>query len=266
MKILLLSDVHLEFAPLHTKGRLGAGCDVVVLAGDIAEGTRGIRWARRSFPDHRIIYVAGNHEFYKHHWDRGLDQMRNAALESEIDFLENDEVTIGGVRFLGCTLWVDFCYFGTSYMRWNAREYERGMADCLYIRADRPGSMSPTGRGRLHSGHVLDRHRRSRQWLEDKLAQPRQKTVVVTHHAPCSKSVAERFRQDDLTPSFVSDLPQELLLRADVWVHGHMHDSSDYLVESELASTRIVCNPRGYLLANGAFENSVFEMGKIITI
>ena len=30
--------------------------------------------------------------------------------------------------------------------------------------------------------------------------------------------------------------------RAALWIHGHMHESSDY----EIYGTRVVCNPRGY--------------------
>jgi hypothetical protein len=28
-----------------------------------------------------------------------------------------------------------------------------------------------------------------------------------------------------------------------LWTHGHMHDPFDYMI----GSTRVVCNPRGYL-------------------
>jgi hypothetical protein len=38
--------------------------DIVVLAGDVHVGVRGIEWARRSFPLCPVVYVPGNHEFY----------------------------------------------------------------------------------------------------------------------------------------------------------------------------------------------------------
>lgn len=267
MKILLLSDLHLEFAPLETEGVLGRDCDVVVLAGDIGEGTRGIKWARQAFPGQRIVYVSGNHEFYHHDWDRTLDELRAAAGELEIDFLENDEVVIGDVRFLGCTLWVDFNYFGDGTRESSMLHFERGLNDCQVIRADALGSQAPKGQRRLTAAHVLHRHQQSRQWLEGMLAKPSQKTFVVTHHAPCIRSVVERYRSDPLTPGFASDLPAALIQAANVWVHGHMHDSSDYVVnEGGPNETRIVCNPRGYPLRSGCFENPVFELEKIITI
>ena len=61
MKIHVLSDLHLEFQgwiPPKTDA------DIIVLAGDVHVGVRGIEWARRSFPLCPVVYVPGNHEFY----------------------------------------------------------------------------------------------------------------------------------------------------------------------------------------------------------
>jgi hypothetical protein len=47
MRIRVLSDLHLEFKD-WTPPKTDA--DVVVLAGDIHVGVKGVEWARRSFP------------------------------------------------------------------------------------------------------------------------------------------------------------------------------------------------------------------------
>jgi predicted MPP superfamily phosphohydrolase len=112
MKLHILSDLHLEFAPHQVDRHAIQSADVVVLAGDIFTGTQGIAWARQSFPSQHIVYVAGNHEFYGHYWDQLLDQLRDEARIHCVDFLENESVTIDGIRFLGATLWTDFDYFG----------------------------------------------------------------------------------------------------------------------------------------------------------
>jgi Icc-related predicted phosphoesterase len=85
-------------------------------------------------------------------------------------------------------------------------------------------------------------------------------TVVVTHHAPSSRSVHTRYARDLLSPAFASSL--EKLMdgdRALLWVHGHMHDAFDY----EIYGTRIVCNPRGYApyaLAQGFMPDLIVEI------
>ncbi len=66
-------------------------------------------------------------------------------------------------------------------------------------------------------------HRRSKDWLVRE-----HKTIVVTHHASNAESVDRRFRNDPLTPAFVSDLSEILKVHCiDLWVHGHMHNTSD---------------------------------------
>lgn len=68
MKLLVYSDLHLDMFPWDWKPSTQQmqGIDAVVLAGDIAEGTRGLVWARDTFPDTAIVYIDGNHEFYGH--------------------------------------------------------------------------------------------------------------------------------------------------------------------------------------------------------
>lgn len=49
MKLLVLSDLRRDFRPfepVHEGRRIDERADVVVLAGDIDEGTRGLRWAQ----------------------------------------------------------------------------------------------------------------------------------------------------------------------------------------------------------------------------
>ncbi|TFW72352.1 hypothetical protein C3Y98_04400 [Methylotenera oryzisoli] len=107
MKLRILSDLHLERNPFTYADQ---GEDVLILAGDIANGIDGIEWAK-AIPK-PVIYVAGNHE----HWGcdiyENLKAMRKAAKGSNVHFLENKQIdlTLNGetVRFLGCTLWTDY--------------------------------------------------------------------------------------------------------------------------------------------------------------
>ena len=97
-------------------------------------------------------------------------------------------------------------------------------------------------------------HRVSREWLAGALAKPFDgPTVVITHHAPSSRSVHAKYAGDLLSAAFASNL--ESLMGKDrtaFWLHGHVHHSFDY----ELRGTRVVCNPRGYSphSLNGAFS------------
>jgi Icc-related predicted phosphoesterase len=75
--------------------------------------------------------------------------------------------------------------------------------------------------------------------------------VVVTHHAPHPLSVHPRYAGSALNASFASDLSEMMeLWQPELWVHGHVHDTFDYVVRN----TRVVCNPRGYGTENPAFD------------
>ena len=259
MKLLILSDLHIEresFLPFDQRGRIDEEADVVVLAGDIHEGTAGIRWARALFPDKPIVYVAGNHEFYGHHWVELLDKLREEALKHDVSYLEDSGVYIGGLRFLGCTLWTDFCLFGSDRQELVMRNIKSVMSDYTDIRSSK---------GLLRPDLTLARHSASRSWLGKELAGGVPRTVVVTHHAPSIQSVGMSDRTDFSSAAFSSNL-EDLVPLADLWVHGHMHHSLNYLVHGEgIGAGNVRCNPRGYRTWKG-WENSDFKSRLLVDI
>jgi Icc-related predicted phosphoesterase len=234
VKIRILSDLHLEF--LGWQPPPGAE-DVVVLAGDIAEGVCGVSWAREHFPRTPVIYVPGNHEYYGFDFDEMRERLRETGRAEGVHVLDGDEIVIGGVRFLGATLWTDFEIAGSRPARieYVMRKCQDSITDYHVIR--RWGSV-------LSPGDTWQIHREHRAWLRRMLHSPEDaRTVVVTHHAPSERSVAPRYQGDTLNASFASDLTDLLGPPVSLWVHGHMHDSSDYVERG----TRVICNPRGYL-------------------
>ena len=266
MKLLVLSDLHLahhSFSAIQAGRRIDNEADVVVLAGDISEGVAGFRWARETFPDKPVVYVAGNHEFYDHHWVHHLDAMREAANKHDIDFLEADAIDLGGVRFLGCSLWTDFDLLGPENNAAALRLAKSNMNDYHCIKITRTAELFWVHSKYLVPALTLSRHHGSVQWLESKLepgGDP-SKTVIVTHHAPHPKSIPTRFAAELLSAAYASDLTR-LMGKAGLWIHGHMHHSIDYVVNG----TRVVANPRGYTHKNGGLENSHFNPALIVQI
>ena len=94
----------------------------------------------------------------------------------------------------------------------------------------------PSSRHRIEPGEVLAMHRRTRAFIEATLAVPHEgPTVVVTHHAPHPDSLPDLHA--DLRWCYASDLRDLIHANGvDLWVHGHIHASTDYRV----GSTRIV--------------------------
>jgi Calcineurin-like phosphoesterase len=246
MKINVLSDLHVGYSALDTPLN---DADVVVLAGDIAPPRQAAQWALRL--DKPVVYVLGNHEFYGSAITVAAAELKRLCAGTPIRVLDNDDVVIDGVRFVGSTLWTDFRLYGDGARRAAAIDAaQRSMRDFSRIRVDDASGalFTPDDSAALHA--------RDAAWLERRLAVPHAgPTVVVTHHAPSRRSIHPRFADSPLNACFVSDA--EHLVGADRaawWIHGHTHDSFDYL----LNGTRIICNPRGYAKA-GVNENPRFD-------
>ena len=263
MKLQLASDLHLEFAQRERPGtRLvepAPGAELLVLAGDIHNGTLGIE----AFADWPVpvLYVAGNHEFYDQQWEPTREQLRAACAGTAVRLLDHDVVEFDGVRVLGCTLWTDFRLTDEPVAQAMAA-VERGLTDYRVI---------ATASGPLRAAQTLADHQASRQWLTGELARPfAGRTVVVTHHAPHPRSIHPRFAGHPMNPGFISDLTP-LLASADLWLHGHTHDSFDYRV----GGCRVVANPAGYLLrkrcdatasAQPELENARFDAQLLLDV
>lgn len=253
MRLHILSDLHLSAAGMDLPA---TDADVVVLAGDIARPREAVAWARQF--DKPVLYVPGNHEFYGGSIDGTADELRALCAGSQVQVLDNGEAVLGGVRFLGSTLWTGFDLFDDPAQRGAAMdEALRLLRDFSRIRASAaaPEPLTPDDTVRLFQ--------RNAAWLQQRLAAPHPgPTVVITHHAPTPHSIHPRFAGSLLNACFVSDAAR--LLRADqvgLWIHGHTHDSFDHTVNG----TRVVCNPRGYA-RDGVPENPAFDPGFCVTV
>lgn len=239
IKLHILSDLHNEFIKggAYQPDDVAKQADIIILAGDIGKGANGISWASEAFKGKTIIYVPGNHEYYGRDILETQAMLRIMAKETGVILLDDDEYIVGGlggVRFLGATLWTDFEFFGESFRQTAMAEGQKYLNDFRVIHYGRLGHFAPS--------HSIQLHEKSLAWLKAKLDEPFEgKTVVVTHHLPSKLSVSDRFEGSTINPCFASNL-DELFGNMDLWVHGHTHDSKDYMSNG----TRVICNPYGY--------------------
>lgn len=253
MKIALLSDLHLSMGPLDPP--LG-DADVVVLAGDLGRPEIAIDWARRCARP--VLFVAGNHEYYGSDLSSAMAQLRAAAAGTQVRVLERDEWRHRGVRFLGATLWADHRLCPTQ------EERDRCLAQATALVRDFSRIRIAPGFDDLFSPALSQRlFDETVAWLDARFAEPHEgPTVVVTHFAPSRRSIAARFAGSPLNGCFVSELEANILRwQPCLWLHGHTHDSFDY----RIGSTRVVANPRGYVL-RGRTENRHFEPSLTIEV
>jgi len=232
MKILILSDLHIEFENYEIDL---SGIDVVVLAGDIHVKDNGYKWAAENIKNIPVIYVLGNHEFYGKAYPKLVHQLKEDANGSNVHILEKDTVNIDGINFIGCTLWTDFELLGDP--RLAGYECQQVMTDFKKIRVSPKFS-------KLRSLDVASIHRQSISWLTNELENlDNRYSVVVTHHAPSIKSVPEHYKENIISSAYASNLDGVIEKYNPIyWIHGHLHNSSNY----NIGDTKVICNPRGY--------------------
>jgi predicted phosphodiesterase len=264
MKLYVTSDIHLEFGDCVIENK--DNVDVLILSGDImiaqdmhdhpeeslragivteslgARQAQVVRFreflARCSANFPHVIYVAGNHEFYNGKWPAGIGYLREECNKfPNVYFMENDVETIDNFTFIGSTLWTDMNK-GDPITLYHVAGM---MNDYRIIRN------SDHGFRRLTPEDTALRHRASvgyiQQIVEGKFDQ---KFVVVGHMAPSRLSTHPRYADDTIMNGAYSSSLDEFIIdhpQIKLWTHGHTHEDFDYMV----GSTRIVCNPRGYI-------------------
>jgi Icc-related predicted phosphoesterase len=231
MKICLISDLHLDHCEYYEDM---PDADCLLIAGDIANGGLHTLYlykqqmffdkCRKHF-DENWYNIQGNHEFYNEDWDMALD-----PYTVEL----NDDIVL-----IAATLWSG----EDSRLAYNM------LNDSLYIE-------------NFTWEKMYDRHKEHLNYIEDELKKyVGKKTIVMTHHAPHRNSIHERFWRNpatiEMNAAFFTPLDHifESDYAPDIWVHGHVHNSFDYVVNN----TRVLCNPRGYCNEFGRRENVEFD-------
>jgi Calcineurin-like phosphoesterase superfamily domain len=164
MKLHILSDLHLAVFGLD---RPETDADVVILAGDIGRPDEAVAWARHFGKP--VLYVPGNHEFYGGSIDGTAAELGRLSAGTCIRVLDNAEIVIGPIRFLGATLWTDFGLFGKGENKTAAmaegqrllRDFSRirlaEAADASFSPGDSESSGAPSGSTPGSTLHTTDR-------------------------------------------------------------------------------------------------------------
>lgn len=252
------SDLHLEWLQTAWPGeRLiepVPGADALLLAGDIANMSE----VTELFHDWPVpvFMIPGNHEFYGHDLARQRELIAQGFYnKGSFTVLDNTAVKFKGVRILGTTLWTDYRLFPHLSLPEALAVAQAALSGSDHSRIKFKGKL-------FKPEDALGLHHAARTWLREQLGTRFDgPTVVMSHHAPSIRSLAERWRTQESSCAFVSEM--HLTQCADFWVHGHLHDCADY----ELGPCRVLANPRGYgrgaafaeTAADMDFENKAFR-------
>ena len=245
-KIKLISDLHLEFSSGQmSMPKTDDDKDtILILAGDIGLASKPltyVEWVEdMSMRFREIIYVLGNHEFYKGKFRTAKQAiLDNLADCPNVHILEKDVRVFDGVAFIGATLWTSMNSMNPFLMM----DVQTSMNDYKRIRH---GPISEPWKCTLKPMDTVEDHLNAVYYIFEEIYKQKQagnKVVVITHMAPSWQSVDGKYKTDPLNGAYVSDLDDKIIeANPQIWFHGHTHVSLDYMIEN----TRVVCNPRGY--------------------
>lgn len=260
MKINIISDLHLEFSNYYHK--VPADTKVCVIAGDAGVGLAGVEWAKwvNDNTDIAVIYIAGNHEFYRSHiMSETYDKLRDRANELNgknnggFYFLQNETVEINGVRFIGATLWTDYKFVGNQAASMAKSKFY--MNDYRTIYRDQQNLIT--------SDDILEEFNKSYNYIDQVLSDEfNGPTVVITHHGVSEQSIHPAYKNKGGNEYFVSDLTDMIYnYQPELWIHGHTHANVDYMI----GKTRVITNPRGYVVRNN-IENPFFQPDLVVDV
>lgn len=246
LKIQFMSDLHLEF--YNTRVKLCEDVDLVVLAGDIAEGhkyNRAPDWVADNLgTEVPVVMVLGNHDYWRTTFKEAHENIREYAekVAPNMRILEDSCIQVNGYTICGSTLWTDYSLCGTQDLAmFDAR---RSMNDFEYMRLETRHAVTPDT--------LLNKHHRSVAYIKECMRNTEKgKLVVVTHHAPHQSSLMypDNYTLDLSNSSYATDLSELLTDEAHcpaLWIHGHTHWAVDYILVE--GTTRVVSNPLGYVV------------------
>ena len=276
MRINIASDIHLEFGPIEFKNTEGA--DALILSGDICVATH---LAHKDDEDKRsqeihnffemccneydnVIYVVGNHEHYNGDFQYTIPHLKEnlCSYLENLHILDKSVVTINDVTFIGGTLWTDMNKEDPSTL-YSIRGMMNDFIKVFNGEIDNRGKPYKVV-NRLTPDDVVADHKAMLEYIHSVVdGKHDRKFVVVGHHAPSKLSTNPKYQDEYImNGAYSSDLSEFILDHPQIkmWTHGHMHDPFDYL----MGSTRVVCNPRGYInyeqSADNFNPNIIFEV------
>lgn len=228
MKIRLISDVHFEFYEDPRLLNNDDQAEVLVIAGDLAVGYLPVWSALKRFADlyDHVVYVPGNHEYYRQNMDEFDDYIRRFAEGTNIHFLNPGKFVLNDVTFIGATLWTNFR--DDHFAKLAAKNM---ISDFRLI-------------PRFSGDKAVQLFEQHLAYIKFQYEDCPGKKVVVTHFLPTLECIAPRFRNEGLVNYyFANDLGGWVGdLKDTTWLFGHTHD----LVNIQLGDTRLIANPYGY--------------------
>lgn len=279
MKIRVFSDIHLdvnEGFPFSFKE--GEKDIFTLIPGDISGNPKlTAKWVKENVRNG--MFIVGNHDPAYNDLGWTIKKQKEYLAErfkpeDSMTFMDESvgvmSKTIPGTNILviGSTLYTDYKYVSEYMQRCmedgNRHRKENGESEMLAETINM--SCAASGLNDFRWGHVEDefddrglsqrlvRPDDYKRWFEatfQKIKElveqnPDRDIIVMSHHCPSPKLIAEEYVNNRMNASYVSDLEGFIVQHPNIraWVCGHVH--SVKITDIGEKGQLLICNPRGY--------------------
>lgn len=240
----IMSDLHLDASRMQINVQ---NSDIVLILGDTTFEDENWYWLFDRLEGKPTIIIPGNHEYDGHDIATRDKEIKAIAEQyKNIYYLNNESVIVEGIKFIGTCLWTDF----------KADEPYLSQSSSMQLARDIGHLKTIKNNGRaLTIEDIVQLNEKSIQFLEFELLKNRvpEPTVVLTHFAPSSLSISKEYAHTNNSYHIVK--LDRLMGFSDYWLHGHVHCSQNYTIES----TNVIANARGYSKFYDQAQNNFFN-------
>lgn len=237
MKILLASDIHVEFDGIESLKQTVKNLpehDLLVIAGDLCPVAEAALYQEAlnilSDSSPFVIYVYGNHEYYGASLDEVNEIVREYAFPNVKIATDYQKITLDNTTFHCGTMWFP-----------NLPDTEG-----IFIGPKKLASWADFKHVVGGSPQVYDAINKAfKQKLQESF---KPGDIVVTHHMPSYMETDPKYVGNIANRFFVGETPDGELTKfiidnkPSLWLHGHTH----ILTHIKIGETLIIANPRGY--------------------
>ncbi|RCI14449.1 hypothetical protein L249_6147, partial [Ophiocordyceps polyrhachis-furcata BCC 54312] len=233
IRLQILSDLHLEVGKQYSSFTFPATAPYLLLAGDVGrliDYSEYLAFLQSLSGRYKtVLLVLGNHEFYGLDYESGLAQaqrlVREPALADAVVLLHRArwDDPDSSLTILGCTLWSDISQDRQAIVQARINDFSRISA------------WTVQKHNQTHADDLAWLRRQVDQLENDTENNDKRRLLVATHHAPCLERTSHPDHADN---PWVSAFATDLLTDrgwdgVEVWVFGHTHYSTDFLLPSD---------------------------------
>lgn len=234
MRMQIVSDLHLEFFDFDVSEKIlnkvikQTDASILIIAGDLHIGALNIINALNDIKTYynyeHIFYVPGNHDFYGSSYgkeEKLFTRYTKELFDMNIHVMIDNIYILNNIMFTGIIGWTNNQIPNFRYNDFNE------ISDFQF--------------------HHNTWHNSSLRLMDYIINNSNKyKKVMITHFLPSIESVNEKFTGNKMNEFFHNNFEKFIeMYNAKYWIHGHSHDSVNYISKYN-NFTNVICNPFGY--------------------